>query len=359
MRIRNIKIKGFRNLKSVELSFDEAVPIHAFVGANGQGKTNILEAMYLCSLSKSFRTRVNSDLVCFEEAFSSVKVDTDEEKLEVIVISKPAQKVLKVNGVKKSALDFIGNLKAVFFSPDDLAYMSYAPKLRRRYIDVVLSQLNQGYLLKLMEYNEACKQRNSLLKAISEQRSDMDELDFWDEKLAQLGAYITQERDEIIHQIEALVNQHYREISKAVTEIKIVYQSEVRGVSTSELSNLYKNGRRRDLMTCQTKLGPHRDDLQFLLGGRDMAFFASRGEWRSLVLALKFAEIDLIKNLTGDNPILLLDDVFSELDAERQKYLFDATGKSQTFITTTHKEFIEGLPSSHKIYTVESGNVHV
>ncbi len=357
MRIQNIKIKGFRNLRGIDLNFDDGVPIHAFVGSNGQGKTNILEAIYLCSLSKSFRTRTNADLVGFEEDFSSVKIDTNGDKLEVIITSKPVQKVLKINGVKKSALDFIGNLKSVFFSPDDLAYMSYAPKLRRRYLDVVLSQLNQGYLVKLMEYNEACKQRNSLLKAIAEQRSDMDELDFWDEKLAQLGAFITGERGKLINELQKLVSKHYKEISKSDLEVTIVYESEVRGVGTKELRDLYKDGRRRDMITCQTKLGPHRDDLKFLLAEKDMTDFASRGEWRSLVLALKFAEIDLIKDRTGDSPVLLLDDVFSELDAERQKYLFDATGKSQTFITTTHKEFIMGLPAPHKVYLVESGNV--
>lgn len=357
MQIQSIKIKGFRNLKGIDLSFEEGVPVHAFVGSNGQGKTNILEAIYLCSLSKSFRTRVNSDLVGFEEDFSSVKIDADGEKLEVIVTAKPAQKVLKVNGVKKSAPDFIGNLRAVFFSPDDLAHMSFAPKLRRRYLDVVLSQLNQNYLSKLMEYGEACKQRNSLLKAIADGRSGPDELDFWDEKLAQVGSYIAKERGKLIDELQALVNQHYKEISKSESEVAIVYESEVRAVSANELQALYKDGRRRDLMTCQTKLGPHRDDLQFLLSERDMAYFASRGEWRSLVLALKFAEIDLIKERTGDNPVLLLDDVFSELDADRQKYLFDATGKSQTFLTTTHKEFIEGLPTSHKVYAVREGAI--
>lgn len=357
MRIQSIKIKGFRNLKGVDLNFEDGVPIHAFVGSNGQGKTNILEAIYLCSLSKSFRTRTNADLVGFEEEFSSVKIDTSGDNLEVIITSKPAQKVLKVNGVKKSAPDFIGNLKAVFFSPDDLAYMSFAPKLRRRYLDVVLSQLNQYYLSRLMEHNDACKQRNSLLKAIVDGRADTDELDFWDEKLAQLGAYITDIRGGLIDELQKLVARHYKEISQSDAEIKIVYESEVRGVKPKELRQLYKDGRRRDLMTCQTKLGPHRDDLKFLLAEKDMTDFASRGEWRSLVLALKFAEIDLIKVRTGDDPILLLDDVFSELDAERQKYLFDATGKRQTFITTTHKEFIDALPTSHKIYRVKEGVV--
>lgn len=357
MRIQNIKIKGFRNLKGVDLNFEDGVPIHAFVGSNGQGKTNILEAIYLCSLSKSFRTRANADLVGFEEDFSSVRIDADGEKLEVVITAKPTQKVLKVNGVKKSAPEFIGNMRAVFFSPDDLAYMSFAPKLRRRYLDVVLSQLNQEYLSRLMEYNDACKQRNSLLKVISEGRGDMDELDFWDEKLAQLGAFITDIRGGLIDELQKLVTKHYKEISNSDAEVRIVYESEVRGVKPRELCELYKKGRRRDLATCQTKLGPHRDDLKFLLNGRDMTDFASRGEWRSLVLALKFAEIDLIKIRTGDNPILLLDDVFSELDADRQRYLFDATGKSQTFLTTTHKEFIEDLPNAHKIYQVKAGSI--
>jgi DNA replication and repair protein RecF len=357
MRIQNIKIKGFRNLKGVNLSFDEEVPVHAFVGSNGQGKTNILEAIYLCSLSKSFRTRASADLVGFEEDFSSVKVDTSTDHLEVVITSKPLKKALKVNGVKKSASDFIGHLKAVFFSPDDLAYMSFAPKLRRRYLDVVLSQINHDYLSRLMEYNEACKQRNSLLKAISEGKAELDELDFWDEKLSQLGAFITDERGELIDQLQNLINSHYKEISKSDSDVKILYESEVRGVTTKELREMYKAGRRRDLATCQTRLGPHRDDLKFLLDEKDRTYFASRGEWRSLVLALKFAEIDLIRDRTGEEPILLLDDVFSELDADRQKYLFDATGKSQTFITTTHQTFIDELDKLHRVYHVKAGTV--
>ena len=355
MRIQNIKIKGFRNLKGVDLTLEDGVPIHAFVGSNGQGKTNILEAIYLCSLSKSFRTRTSADLIGFDEDFSSVKVDTDGEKLEVVVTAKPAQKVLKINGVKKSAADFIGSLRSVFFSPDDLSYMAFAPKLRRRYLDVMLSQLNQDYLSRLMEYNEACRQRNSLLKAIADGKGDMDELEFWDEKLAQLGAFITDIRGGLIDELQKRVSRHYKEISKSEANIRIVYESEVRGVKPKELLELYKKGHRRDIATCQTKLGPHRDDLKFLLNEKDMTDFASRGEWRSLVLALKFAEIDLIKVRTGDYPVLLLDDVFSELDAERQKYLFDAIGKSQTFITTTHESFIEGLPKSTRVHHVAGG----
>lgn len=357
MKIKSLKIKGFRNLKGVDLDFGEGAPIHAFVGANGQGKTNILEAIYLCSLSKSFRTRNNADMVGFEEDFSSIKMAAGERELEVIITSKPVQKVLKVNGVKKPATDFIGQLKAVFFSPDDLSNMAYAPKLRRRYLDVLISQLNQDYLMKLMSYNEACRQRNSLLKAIREERAERDELEFWDKKLAQLGSFIAAEREGILSELQENVSRHYKEISKSGDEVTIVYQSECRGIKPDEMIALYKEGQRRDIMTAQTRLGPHRDDLQFLLGDRDMADFASRGEWRSLVLAMKFAEIDLIRERTGEDPILLLDDVFSELDAERQKYLFDATGRSQTFLTTTHREFLSGLTHEYQLHEMKAGKI--
>jgi len=358
MAIKNLKIRGFRNLKPIELSFDAEHKAHAFVGDNGQGKTNVLEAIYLCSLSKSFRTKSSADLVGFGEDFSSIRCHTGDRELEVIVTSKTSQKVLKVNGVKKSASDFVGLFKAVFFSPDDLANMSFSPSLRRRYVDVVLTQLNHDYLEALMRYKEACRQRNALLKKIREHEADDTELDFWDEAIAKDGVIITKKRAELVEQLQKLVNRHYQAISAGPDKIQVNYLSEVRGVKDKkEFMELLRKSRRRDILTGETKLGPHRDDLQFLLNTHDMAFFASRGEWRSLVLALKFAEIDLIKDKTGEPPVLLLDDVFSELDARRQKYLFDATGESQTFVTTTHREFIDALPRPPMVYEISGGTI--
>lgn len=358
MVIKSLDIKGFRNLKPLNLKLSSEKSVHAFIGANGQGKTNILEAIYLCSLSKSFRTRSATDLVGFEEDFSSIKCEAGDRELEVVITAKPSQKVLKVNGVKKPPADFVGVFKAVFFSPDDLANMSFSPKLRRRYLDVVLTQLHHDYLEALMRYKEACRQRNALLKKIREHEAEANELDFWDGALAKDGVIITKKRAELIESLEKLVNKHYQAISSSKDELKINYLSEVRGVTDKkEFMELLKKNHRRDIMTGESKLGPHRDDLQFLLNTHDMAFFASRGEWRSLVLALKFAEIDLIKESTGESPVLLLDDVFSELDAERQKYLFRAIGESQTFVTTTHKEFIDALPTDPQIYKVEGGEL--
>jgi len=358
MAIKNLNIKGFRNLKPIKLSFTEDNKAHAFVGANGQGKTNVLEAIYLCSLSKSFRTKSSSDLVGFDQDFTSIKCETGDKQLEVIVTSKPKRKVLKVNGVKRTAADFVGIFKAVFFSPDDLANMSFSPGLRRRYMDIVLTQLNHDYLEVLMRYKEACKQRNALLKKIREREAEESELDFWDGVISEQGIIIIKKRIELIERLEKMVNKHYQAISSSDDKIQVSYLSEVHDIhNENEFFELIRRNHQRDILVGETRLGPHRDDLLFSLNAHDMGVFASRGEWRSLVLSLKLAEIDLIKEKTGESPVLLLDDVFSELDAKRQKYLFEATGSSQTFVTTTHMEFIDVLPRRPKIYMVKEGIV--
>lgn len=356
--IHQISITGFRNLQPLELHFVGGKQVFAFVGKNGQGKTNILEAIYLCSLSKSFRGKTNTDLIGFSEDFCRLQVETEEEKLEVIVTRNPLQKVLKVNGVKKSASEFIGSLKTVFFSPDDLAHMAFAPKLRRRYLDVFLTQLKSEYLLDLMRYEAVRTQRNALLKKIKEGSAHREELMFWDEQLAQWGIKLLEARTELIEEIQPLVQQHYQSISESKEEVTIIYQSEMdKGLdSKAYLAHLQKV-RDRDIIAGKTQWGPHVDDLSFYLFGRDMNRFASRGEWRSLVLSLKFAEIDLIRRKTLKQPILLLDDVFSELDETRQKYLFKAIGDSQTFITTTHEVFFKELKNEVFIYRIQDGQI--
>lgn len=362
MRISHIKIKGFRNLKPLELKLDKEKSVFAFVGANGHGKTNLLEAIYICALSKSFRTRTNLDLIDFDQDFCSIECSIEKEDpkiLEVIVVREPAQKVLKVNGVKRSASDFIGLLKAVFFSPDDLSEMAFAPRLRRRYLDVLLSQLDHEYLNNLMKYQETIRNRNALLKKIREGESKKDELEFWDNQIAEFGLSITQKRADLIVQLQTLLKDLYKSISQTEDDLGIVYQSNI-GEAKDKQDLLLKITEEisRDIATGSTQLGPHRDDLQFTINGHDMVFFASRGEWRSLVLALKFAEIQLIEKKTGEKPVLLLDDVFSELDEVRQKYLFKAIKGTQTLITTTHKEFLDGLDVEKVVYAVESGGIN-
>jgi len=362
MRINSLKIKGFRNLNKIELSFDDDKSVFALIGQNGHGKTNILEAMYMCALSKSFRTRVNQDLITFDDDFcrieSKVSVNSEEKELEIIVTSSPPQKVLKVNGVKRPAKDFVGILKAVFFSPDDLSEMAFAPKLRRRYMDVILSQLDSAYLDDLIRYQDVTRQRNALLKQIKEGRAKSSELDFWDEKLAELGLSIIQKRADLIFRLQKLIKKLYQSISQTKDELEIRYISEtVKADNKESLITFIQKNHDRDIATGVTQIGPHRDDLGFMINGHDMVYFASRGEWRSLVLALKFAEIQLIEEKCGEKPILLLDDVFSELDEIRQKYLFEAIKGTQTFITTTHKEFLDGISPSPVVFEVKSGTI--
>lgn len=297
-------------------------------------------------------------MIGFEEDFCSITAGLESEKLEVVITKAPNQKVLKINGLKKPATEFIGQLKAVFFSPDDLSHMSFAPKLRRRYVDVLLSQLSHEYLDHLMRYQEAKRKRNVLLKYVREGESKREELGFWDEQLAKHGLYVRDARRELLSELEPLVQEHYRAISSSDDSINIHYESEILDIETEEsyLTKI-KSGYDRDIATGKTNIGPHRDDLRFELGGKDMVDFASRGEWRSLVLALKFAEIELIKQKTGDLPVLLLDDVFSELDESRQKYLFKAIKEAQTFVSTTHKEFFSSVMDSVSLYSVDAGYI--
>ncbi len=358
MRLDRLKIQGFRNLDSIDLSFDSSTNVHAFVGENGQGKTNLLESIYLCALSKSFRSHKNQDLIGFKKDYYSVVCHLGNLSLEVIGTNFPPQKTLKVNGLKKRAIDFMGHFKAIFFSPDDLAYMAFAPRMRRRYLDVLLSQLHADYLLDLSHYESARRQRNSLLKLIRDEKASVEELSYWDKQLATFGLKILEKRKLILNDLESLAQIHYQAISKRDDHLALIYSTEIKKMDhlegyLSALSTSYHT----DIASGNTQLGPHRDDLSFFLNDVDMRIFASRGEWRSLVLSLKFAEIELLTQENDALPILLLDDVFSELDASRQRYLFDKIGDIQTFVTTTHSSFFEGMLAKPQFFSVEGGMV--
>lgn len=361
MCLKSLQITGFRNLKKTVLTFDPSVRVFAFVGPNGHGKTNLLEAIFLLAISKSFRTNENLDLVGFEQEFCTLSAGVTQRdevlNLDFIITKTPPKKTLKVNGVVKRAADYIGTLNTVFFSPDDIGMIHLSPGVRRRYLDLLLSQLDRNYLEDSLDYQQAIKQRNSLLKQVSDRTAREDELDFWDEKLAESGTRIIKKRQAIIGELDAYCAQFYKQVSDGKDILKVQYEPSIHTTDPLHYTEKLLAGRRRDLVNGATGLGPHRDDLLFFCNGHDMKAFASRGEWRSLVLTLKFAEIDLIKNKKGFYPILLLDDVFSELDDARQKILFNVIKNTQTFITTTHREFLEVIEGEKKVFTVEEGNV--
>ncbi len=359
MRVRSIEIKGFRNLKKTSLEFDSSSNVLALVGENGHGKTNILEALFLLSISKSFRTRENEDMIGFDKDFCSLKAEVEQGSetftLELIVTRQPARKVLKINGVQKKAAEFMGHLNTVFFSPDDIGMIHLSPSVRRRYLDLLLSQLDRDYLDTSLKYQQALKQRNSLLKRIMDGQAKEEELTFWDEQLADLGSKIMQKRLVVVENINTKASTYYHQVSGQFDKLTIQYKPSADGDLLPALQKTHS----RDIATGNTNKGPHRDDLIFLCNDRDMAAFASRGEWRSLVLTLKFSEIDLLKESKGFYPILLLDDVFSELDDSRQKILFNVLKNTQTFITTTHREFLDVIDGEKTVYGVEEGEVRI
>jgi len=358
MRVKSLEINGFRNLKKTALEFDTNASVFAFVGANGHGKTNFLEVLFLLAISKSFRTRENADLIAFEADHCSLKAKVEQGSetltLELIVTREPPKKTLKINGVQKKAADFMGNLNVVFFSPDDIGMIHLSPSIRRRYLDLLLSQLDREYLEDSLKYQQALKQRNSLLKQIAEEQSKEEELDFWDKQLVELGSRIMEKRRNVLQDINAKASDYYHRVSGQQDELIVQYSP---SAESEKFQDILLKNRSKDIAIGSTQKGPHRDDLVFICNGHDMASFASRGEWRSLVLTLKFAEIDLLKEKKGFYPILLLDDVFSELDEARQKVLFNVIKNTQTFITTTHPEFLDTIKGSKQVYGVRDGEI--
>jgi len=361
MRVQSLHIEGFRNLAKTALNFDGDASFVALVGSNGQGKTNVLEALFLLGISKSFRTTENGEMVGFDQDYFSVKGDIERKegplKAEVIVTREPPKKTLKLDGGIKKASEYIGNLSVVFFSPDDLGMIHLSPSLRRRYLDLLISQLDRGYLESAIKYQSALKQRNSLLRRIGEEQAQESELEFWDQELAKNGAQILSGRARVIGQIGAFAGDYYPKATGAGDTLTIEYLPSGHATDEQSLLDAIAKHHSRDLALGATQTGPHRDDLRFLVNGHDLASFGSRGEWRSLVLTLKFAEIELLKEKNGETPILLLDDVFSELDEIRQKTLFSSIKDCQTFLTTTHREFLGMIEAEKQIFTVTQGTV--
>lgn len=360
MRIKSIQLKGFRNLKKTELHFEKP-GLYAFVGPNGHGKTNLLESFFLLAISKSFRTNENLDLMGFKEDFCSMKAVVEsqdsESELEMVVTRKPVKRVVKLNGVQKKAADYIGHLKVVFFSPDDVGLIHLSPAFRRRYLDLLISQLDPGYMRKLMEYQQVLKQRNQLLKRIQEGVAHEPELDFWDEKLAALAFFLSEKRREVVGDLSSRASTYYQDISDQQDELRLEYEAKARAETMEDYLASYRSSHRRDLILGSTQLGPHRDDLKFFCNDQDMAHFSSRGEGRSLLLTLKFAEVELLKEVYGELPVLLLDDVFSELDDKRQRLLFDLVNATQVFVTTTHEEFLSVVSGEKHILRVKDGEI--
>ncbi len=363
MQLKTLSVTNFRNLAQLELAFD--VSAIAFIGQNAQGKTNILEAIYALAIGKSLRASAEKDLIRYSTnhfRLVGTVIDSERKKLQLelaALVAPRFTKVCKINGHKVSATEFVGRLPAVFFQPEDLNLILLGPSLRRRYLDVLLSQVSRDYLRAASRYAKALKNRNALLSRIAEQKAKVDELEFWDSELARYGMVLGQLRAELIEFATDLLAQNFYNISgenkKLIARLTGFNASEL--TTNQYLENL-KKLQATDLRYGTTNYGPHRQDLVFELDGENIAAGGSRGEIRSTILALKLTELKFLETRTGQRPLLLLDDVFSELDRGRQERLLQSIEGYQTFITTTKVEHLDSIQNK-QVWEVRGGAVNL
>lgn len=345
MTLRSLKLENFRNYQKYDIELNS---ITVFTGPNGIGKTNLIEAIYFLSVGKSYRAREDKDAIFWGKEFMRIVGFYSQDELEIFVSVYPVQtKSIKINGVKSKTSDLIGKLKIVIFSPESMNIITGSPKERRKFLDLICCQTDRKYLYDLMELQKVLKQRNRLLFGIKTGTNNLEELDFWDKKLIELSTPIIQKRESLVSFINNIISGYYQKISGKEEKLKLKYLPAVEDINYFQ-DYLIKN-REKEIKESSTICGPNRDNLEFLLGGRNTTTFASRGETRSVIFALKMAELDYFRSL-GDSPLLLLDDIFSELDKTRREKLSALILAQPTVITTTEVDFLgEELRKKAKI----------
>lgn len=358
MKVKRIDCANFRNYEYLSLELNEATNI--LFGDNAQGKTNALEAIYLGGTTKSHKGIHDKEIIKIgcEEAHIRIFVEKNdiEHKIDMHLHTNKT-KGIAVDGipVRKSS-DMFGLLRVVLFSPEDLGMIKNGPAVRRRFIDLELSQLNLSYLAAYNRYNNVLKQRNNLLKQIKMQPELKDTIDVWDTQLCEYGIKIMNERQQFIDECNKIAGKIHYDISGGKENLEIVYQ---KNVDESIFAEKLKRTLNEDIILKSTGCGPHRDDLAFYINGEDVKKFGSQGQQRTVALALKLAELELMREKTGENPVLLLDDVLSELDRNRQSFLLDRIQNIQTIITCTGlEEFVLEKQKKHSIFKVVSGTIN-
>lgn len=361
MYIRELELKNFRNYENLQISFSDKVNI--FLGNNAQGKTNLLEGIYLNAVGKSFKPVKDKELIRFGEEFCSVKAKAfafDEESNSEIVINSEGRKGIKIDGVKiNKTSELLDRIYMVIFSPEDMKIVKDEPEKRRKFIDRELCQIRKGYLADLNTYKKILRQRNTYLK---ESYIDEAMLDVWDYELAEYGSRIIIKRKEFIEKLESMSREIHNSISGGKEKIVLDYEPSVY-FDEDLRDNFYyllKDRRDEDIRNRNTGKGPHRDDFRIAANGIDLRRYGSQGQQRTAALSLKLSEIKIIEEEVGEKPILLLDDVLSELDNDRQKYLINSLGNNQMFITTTDiiGPVAKSLPEG-KIYRISNGEVDI
>ena len=359
MIVESVELKDIRNYEFLDMNFNEHVNI--IYGDNAQGKTNILESIYMCSTSKSHRGSKDREIVRFGKDESHIKLNVLKHGMKYRIdmhLKKSKTKGIAVNGIPiKKAVELFGIINIVFFSPEDLNIIKNGPSERRRFMDMELSQLDKIYLSNLVNYNKVLNQRNKLLKDIAFSPSEqlMQTLDIWDMQLVKYGSLIIKGRKSFIEKINTIISDIHSRLTGGIENIKVCY---VPDVDVNDFEEEVGNSRQKDIKYKVTGKGPHKDDLIFLINDNDVRKYGSQGQQRTAALSLKLSEIELVKLVIKDTPVLLLDDVLSELDSNRQNFLINSIGDIQTIVTCTGlEEFINNRMNINKIFKVTDGHV--
>ena len=353
MWINNIKINNFRNYINEEIELNKNINI--FYGENAQGKTNIIESIFLCGMGKSFRAKKDEEMINFNAKNALVEIEFQKSDRDgKIKIELGNKKNIYLNGIKiKKLSDLVGNINLVIFTPDDINILKGSPQNRRRFLDIMISQLRPNYLNCLSLYLKTLEQRNNYLRQIKENNKDQNLLDIWDEKLADYAISIYNYRKEFIEKIQDKIINIHKEITNNKEEIKIEYISMCK--EKQEFLNALKERRKLDIIKGFTTRGIHRDDFNVYINGKEIDIYGSQGQNRTAMLSLKLSEVKVVYDEIGEEPILLLDDFMSELDSVRRKSFLENIGDTQVIITCTEKITLENLKTFS--YNVKSGTI--
>ncbi|MFO7263736.1 MAG: DNA replication/repair protein RecF [Bacillaceae bacterium G1] len=366
MFLHQLSLENYRNYETCQLTFRR--PLNIFFGQNAQGKTNLLEAILLLAVAKSHRTPHHRQLIRWNEKSARVsgRITRLGRQWELALTLSDQGKVASVNRLEQERLsDFVGHLNVVMFAPEDVNLVKEGPSARRRFLDMEIAQISPNYLYDLTRYHRLLQQRNRFLKSM-EAAQQTALLDTWDEQLSQFGVKILQKRRQFIRDLQQWASSLHRQFTQGREEMVLHYQMSIpleeqttfqEGVAA--YFEALKSGRSQDLRRGTSLFGPHRDDLRIFINGKDVQLYGSQGQQRTAALSLKLAELELIRQEVGEYPLLLLDDVLSELDPQRQADLIASIRPEvQTFITTTHLDGLEGVNiEAADVFYVERGQV--
>ncbi len=357
MRIKEVSLQSFRNLE--ELHIVPAAGINVIYGENAQGKTNFLEALYFCAMGRSLRGKSEQQLIGFDAQESHIRTLLEsgkrQERIDVH-LKRNEKKGIAINGIPVRKLEeLFGTMYAVIFSPEDLSLIKDGPAERRRFLDMELCQLNKVYSFDLQKYHHILKQRNNLLKQMQKNPEAGEMLPMWDRQLAQYAERVTDARKRFLAQMDKIAAEKLSALTGGRDSLQTVYKP---SCETGMFLQKLERNRERDIFFGATQSGPHKDDIFFAVNGKEVKTYGSQGQQRTAALAARLAEIDLIREETGEEPILLLDDVFSELDENRQRFLLESIHGLQAFITCTGiEDSIKKYISAKNLFYVEKGQI--